>query len=155
EPVDNLVLKGKTEPVPAWRLLAVVKGAPAFARRFEGPLVGRDDELATLCRSFARASAGHTRYLFTIPRLAGGGQSRLLDELLAEIGAGTTVLRGQCLPYGDGITFWPLSDVVRTAAAIDRTVPPDVAREKIAKLLDGDPESERVVDRLAAAMGLD
>ena len=59
------------------------------------------------------------------------------------------------MPYGDGITFWPLSGIVRTAAAIDRTVPPDVARARIAALLEGDPEAERVVERLAAAMGLD
>jgi class 3 adenylate cyclase/tetratricopeptide (TPR) repeat protein len=155
EPVEDLVLKGKSEPVSAWRLLAVVKGAPAFARRFEGPLVGRDDELAALRRAFRRAAADQTGYLFTVLGVAGVGKSRLLHELLAEVGASATVLRGHCLPYGDGITFWPLSDIVRTAAAIDRTVPPDVAREQIAKLLEGDPESERVVERLAGAMGLD
>jgi class 3 adenylate cyclase len=155
EPVDDLALKGKSEPVPAWRLLAVVRGAPAIARRFDAPLVGREDELATLRRAFQRASVDRTGHLLTILGVAGVGKSRLLHELLAEIGSGSTVLRGQCLPYGDGITFWPLSDIVRTAAAIDRTVPPDVAREHIARLLEGDPESERVVERLAAAMGLE
>jgi len=155
EPVENLELKGKAEPISVWRLLAVVKGAPAFTRRFDAPLVDRQHELATLRRAFERAAADRTGHLLTILGVAGVGKSRLLHELIAEVGEDTTVLRGQCLPYGDGITFWPLSGIVRTAAAIDRTVSPEVARARIAELLQGDPESERVVERLAAAMGLE
>jgi class 3 adenylate cyclase/tetratricopeptide (TPR) repeat protein len=155
EPVEDLALKGKVEPISAWRLVAVLQGAPAFIRRFDAPLVDREHELATLRRAFERAAADRTGHLFTILGVAGVGKSRLLHELVADVGEGTTVLRGQCLPYGDGITFWPLSGIVRTAAAIDRTVSPDVARARIAELLEGDPESERVVERLAAAMGLE
>ena len=155
EPVDDLALKGKAEPISAWRLVAVLHGAPAFIRRFDAPLVDREHELATLRRAFDRAAADRTGHLFTILGVAGVGKSRLLHELVAQVGEGTTVLRGQCLPYGDGITFWPLSGIVRTAAAIDRTVSPDVARARIAELLEGDPEAERVVERLAAAMGLE
>ena len=155
EPVEDLALKGKAEPISAWRLVAVLQGAPAFIRRFDAPLVDREHELATLRRAFDRASADSTGHLFTILGVAGVGKSRLLHELVAQVGEGTTVLRGQCLPYGDGITFWPLSGIVRTAAAIDRTVSPDVARARIAELLEGDPEAERVVERLAAAMGLE
>jgi class 3 adenylate cyclase/tetratricopeptide (TPR) repeat protein len=155
EPVEDLALKGKTEPISAWRLVAVLQGAPAFIRRFDAPLVDREHELATLRRAFERAAADRTGHLFTVLGVAGVGKSRLLHELVTEVGEGTTVLRGQCLPYGDGITFWPLSGIVRTAAAIDRTVSPDVARARIAQLLEGDSESERVVERLAAAMGLE
>ena len=66
EPVEDLVLKGKAEPVSAWRLLAVVKGAPAYDRRFDAALVGREHELATLRRAFDRAAAEGTGHLFTI-----------------------------------------------------------------------------------------
>jgi len=154
EPVDELPLKGKTQPVSAWRLLGVLAGAPAFVRRLDSELVGRTLELEVLRKAFARASADGTGHLFTILGTAGVGKSRLVQELLDNLGSTATVLRGQCLPYGDGITFWPLGDVVRMAAGIDRTVAPDVARGRIAELLAEDPEAERIVDHVAAAIGL-
>src|SRR5207247_1478111 len=65
-----------------------------------------------------------------------------------------TVLRGRCLPYGDGITFWPLGEVVRQAAGIHQHEAPEVAREKVAALVGAEDGAGPVVDRVAAAIGL-
>jgi class 3 adenylate cyclase/tetratricopeptide (TPR) repeat protein len=155
EPVEGLELKGKAKPASAWRLLGVVAGAAGFERRLDSELVGRALELEVLRHAFARARADGTGQVLTILGAAGVGKSRLVQELLDGLGADATVLRGRCLPYGDGITFWPLGDVVRAAAGIDRGVRPEIARAKIGDLLADDPEAERVVERLAAVLGLD
>ena len=87
----------------------------------------------------------------TIVAQAGVGKSRLIEEFFDQIAAGATTLRGRCLPYGRGITFWPLVEIVREAASIVDDDAPDVARGKIAAL-NGDPA---VLDRVSAAVGLD
>src|SRR5919202_937890 len=84
---------------------------------------------------------------------AGVGKSRLVEAFTTAVAAEATVGRGRCLPYGKGITFWPLVELVRDAAGIGEDDPPDVARAKVARLV---PEEERdaVVERVSAAVGL-
>jgi predicted ATPase/class 3 adenylate cyclase len=154
EPVDGVAAKGKTEPLVAWRLLGVIAGAPAFARRLDAALVGREHEVMLLQQAFERATAEGAGHLFTVLGPAGVGKSRLVNELLAEVGDRATVLRGRCLPYGEGITFWPLVDVVREAAQIDRSLSVDEARSRLAGLLADDREAETIADRIAAAVGM-
>ena len=89
--------------------------------------------------------------MVTIVAQAGVGKSRLVEEFFDQIGATATTLRGRCLPYGRGITFWPLVEIVREAAGIVDEDAPDVARGKIASL-GGDAA---VIERVAAAVGLD
>ena len=108
EPLEPLALKGKAQPVQAWRLLGVVAGAPAVARRLDAPMVGRDEELARLRTAFEEAVRDHACRLVTVFGPAGIGKSRLANELLAEVRDEATVLVGRCLPYGEGITYWPL-----------------------------------------------
>jgi class 3 adenylate cyclase/tetratricopeptide (TPR) repeat protein len=154
EPADDVPAKGKPEPLVAWRLLAVITGAPPFARRLETPLVGRERELALLRQAFEQAASGASGYLFTVLGTAGVGKSRLVRELVGEAGDRSTVLVGRCLPYGDGITFWPLVDVVRRAAAIGNDLDNASARARVADLVAAEPEAELVADRLASAVGL-
>ena len=97
EPVEPLVLKGKSEPVPAFRLLAA---RAAAERRHETVFVGRERELALLGEAWARALAERRCELVTIVGDAGLGKSRLAAEALALIEA--RVVRGRCLPYGAG-----------------------------------------------------
>jgi class 3 adenylate cyclase len=108
EPIEPLQLKGKSEPVPAFRLVAL--GAMA-GRAFEGPFVGRARELALIHDAWARALAEKRCELVTIVGDAGLGKSRLIEEALGSLEART--VRGRCLPYGDGITYWPLVEALK------------------------------------------
>jgi class 3 adenylate cyclase/tetratricopeptide (TPR) repeat protein len=113
ELVEPLTLKGKAEAVAPYRLLEVVEGAPAVARRFDTPFVGRQEELALLLGCFDRSAGEKTPLLITVLGAAGLGKTRLAAELIAEIGERAIVLEGRCLSYGEGITFWPLQQILR------------------------------------------
>ena len=108
EPLEPLVLKGKSEPLPAFRLLAA---RAASERRHETVFVGRERELALLRDAWARALTERRCELVTIVADAGLGKSRLAAEALASIEA--RVVRGRCLPYGVGITYWPVVEVLK------------------------------------------
>lgn len=147
EPVEPLMLHGKAEPVPAYRLLGVEE-AGGGARQLETPLVGRAAELLALEQAFERS--GHrVPQVAVIAGDAGSGKSRLIAEFLRRNSESALILRGRCLAYGDGITFWPLGEVVREAAAITAG---DAVSEALAKLEQlAEPDVAR---RLAAAIGL-
>jgi class 3 adenylate cyclase/tetratricopeptide (TPR) repeat protein len=108
EPLAPLNLKGKAEPVPAYRLLSV-REAPE--RRHEAQFVGRQRELALLREAWARVQAERRCELVTIVGDAGVGKSRLIVEVLVSVDA--MVVRGRCLPYGEGITYWPVVEVLK------------------------------------------
>jgi class 3 adenylate cyclase/tetratricopeptide (TPR) repeat protein len=112
EPVEPLELKGKADPVAAFRLVSVDFAADALARRLDAPLVGRDRELELLRGTYDRAVREGSSQLFTLLGSAGAGKSRLTAELIAGIGGEATVVRGRCLHYGDGVTFWPLVEIL-------------------------------------------
>ncbi len=149
EEVEPLELKGKAERVPAYRLVGV-REASERPRRLDAPMVGRARELGLLQDQLADAIATRGSRLATVVGEAGVGKSRLIDELVASLPSDVSVLRGRCLPYGEGITFWPFAEAVREAAQIAER---DTTEEALAKLaaLAGDPD---VTDRVAAAMGL-
>ncbi len=149
EPVEPLELKGKSERIPAWRLVSA-DGLDGYVRRHDAPLVGRDAELAAIDRALAEVRTQRAARLVTIVGDAGIGKSRLAYEVMARAGADARVLRGRCLPYGDGITFWPLREMVMAAADIRFDDPPDAARAKLAAAVADDA----VAERLSAAAGL-
>ena len=109
-------------------------------------MVGRSSELAQLERAFERVLAERTPILFTLLGPAGIGKSRLGTEFEALVADRATVLTGRCPPYGKGITFWPLAEVLRQAAG-------DTTTEAIAPLLGGYPDADVVAARVAAAVG--
>ncbi len=113
EPVEPLTLKGKSEPVPAFRLLTVLD---APERSHAWPFVGRGQELEALLEAWNRTLAGSRCELVTVIGDAGVGKSRLVAEALDRIDA--RVVRGRCLPYGDGITYWPVVEVVKQLRAL-------------------------------------
>jgi hypothetical protein len=117
EPVAPLSLKGKADRVNAYRLLGVIAGAPAFERRLDSPLVGRREELAQMGAAFDKAVSERRCRLVTVLGPPGLGKSRLAREFAAmEAGAAVT-LSGRCLPYGEGITYWPLMEIFQDAGA--------------------------------------
>ena len=150
--VHSLQVKGKSDSVAAWSLVDVAP-TPPEARGLESPLIGRDHEFAALEAVFQRAVESRSCELVTVMGPAGVGKSRLTREFLPRLGDRTTVVVGRCLSYGEGITFWPIVEVLRTAAEISDVHSPDEARAKIAGLLEG-PDAPLVGARLAALMGL-
>jgi class 3 adenylate cyclase/tetratricopeptide (TPR) repeat protein len=148
EPVEPLELKGKAERVSAYRLVSV-SGIEGNARRIDTPIVGRDVELAALAAAYREACESRTARLVSVIGDAGVGKSRLVHELVERIATGARVLRGRCLPYGDGITFWPLVSMVAQAADIRDADSPDDACIKLLAVV-GQPD---VTERLASATG--
>lgn len=146
--------KGKTEPIPAFRLVEVIVGAEPRARRLDAPMIGRDVELRAIVDAFDGAVADPGCRLVTVVGDAGVGKSRLALEALREIGERATVLRGRCLPYGEGITYWPVAEAVREAAGISDEHPPEEARRRIAAVLGSAERSNRIAEGVAALIGL-
>jgi class 3 adenylate cyclase/tetratricopeptide (TPR) repeat protein len=112
-PVELLELKGKAQPVPAYRLEAV-REAPE--RAHDAAFVGREAEVARLRSAWERALAEQRCELVTVVGDAGVGKSRLVAEALDGVAA--RVVRGRCLPYGDGITYYPVVEVVKQLGAL-------------------------------------
>jgi len=149
DPVEPLELKGKSEPMPAFRLIGV--RATAAVRAPAAPLVGRAEELATLRAELAAVADSGSARLVTIEAVAGAGKSRLVSEFLETVPEGTTVTRGRCLSYGQGITFWPVAEALRELAGVLDDDPHDAARAKLDALAGGD---QAAAERAAAAVGL-
>ncbi len=131
EPVEPLVLKGKSERVPAFRLLEA-RAAPE--RRHDTVFVGREPELRLLGEAWQRVQAAQSCELVTIVGDAGLGKSRLVAEALASIEA--RVVRGRCLPYGVGITYWPVVEVAKQLGVL----PSDPAAAAAIRSLLGESE---------------
>jgi class 3 adenylate cyclase len=108
EALQPLQLKGKSEPVGAYRLVSVRQAA---ARRPSSTFVGRADELDLLRGAFLRVEQERTCVMFTLLGTAGVGKSRLVEELLAGLDR-ARVVRGRCLSYGEGITYYPVIEVL-------------------------------------------
>ncbi|MEX2184657.1 MAG: adenylate/guanylate cyclase domain-containing protein [Chloroflexota bacterium] len=155
EPMEALELKGKAERVPAYRLVAIRDvSVDSIGLALDSPLVGRDtqiDQLRALLGSVVET--GGCR-IATVLGEAGVGKTHLADSFAAQVGATAVALHGRCLPYGNGITFWPLLEVVRGAAGIMEDDTPDVARAKLAAPMDGPEDADEIVDRVASVMGL-
>ena len=154
EEAGLLDLKGKSQAVEAWRLISVTAEAPGVARRLVSPIVGREAELASLHRALDRAIQGRACQVVTVMAEAGAGKSRLAAEFTTSLEDTATVVHGRCLPYGEGITFWPIAEVVRQLSGIDIQDEVREATAKIEALLIGDPEAATVTDHVAAVIGL-
>ena len=153
EAVPPLDLKGKELPVPAVRLLRVHADTAGHERHLDSPMVGRGKELDLLERALERAVTDRTSQLFTVLGSAGVGKSRLVHEFLAGAARSATILRGRCLSYGEGITFYPLSEVIHQAAEIAEDDAPAQARQKLADLVAGAADGERIAGLAAGLFG--
>ena len=157
EEIPPLTLKGKAEPVPAYRLASVREvAAPRTADA--APFVGREEEMSRLTSTLGALEGHGGAALLTVVGDAGVGKSRLVREFATSVSRAAHVVRGRCLPYGDGITFWPIAEIVRGVAEIASDDTVEVAIAKISLLVEdlGLEEKDRaaVVDRVTAAMGL-
>ena len=159
EPMAPLTLKGKAEPYAAYRLVNVAQ-RPSERAAATTPFVGRELEMSRLESALLEVTAAGSCQLLTIIGDAGVGKSRLVREFADRATAQeqSQVLRGRCLPYGDGVTFWPIAEIVRNAAGSGDE---DSREEALGKILDiargtadGTDDPAAIVDRVAAAIGL-
>ena len=159
EPMAPLTLKGKAEPYAAYRLVNVAQ-RPSERAAATTPFVGREAEMSRLETALLEVTAAGSCQLLTIIGDAGVGKSRLVREFADRATAQeqSQVLRGRCLPYGDGVTFWPIAEIVRNAAGYGDE---DSREEALGKILDiargtsdGTDDPAAIVDRVASAIGL-
>ena len=115
--------------------------------RLDSPLVGRDRPLGTLTTVFGAAATDRACHLVTVLGAAGVGKSRLVREFAEELGDEASVVTGRCLPYGEGITYWPLAEVVRDMQR--RRAEPSA--DAIAAQLAGEPKADLIVAGVSEA----
>jgi class 3 adenylate cyclase/tetratricopeptide (TPR) repeat protein len=148
EPVEPLELRGWREPVAAQRVLCVADpGTPVTG--LSAPLVGRESELELLENTYERTVRSRRAALVTIYGDPGVGKSRLAREFVAGL-EGATVLTGRCLPYGEGVTYWPLAEMVKASSGISDDDPLDDAQRKLRDYC----EDDAVADLLGLAVGV-
>jgi class 3 adenylate cyclase len=145
-----LELKGKSGTVEARRVRAITDGTEAVARRARSPLVGRKRQLRQLNQALEACTEDRTCELFTVLGTAGVGKSRLVDEFVAGL-TDVRVAFGRCLPYGEGITFWPLTEALRSLAGVQEIDHSPEAMAAVTEVLGGEPDR---LGPLASLVGL-
>jgi class 3 adenylate cyclase/tetratricopeptide (TPR) repeat protein len=148
EDAGPLELKGMGSALRAWRVVDAEDG-PARPIGPRAPLVGRETELELLENTFARAVRDRRAHLFTIFGEPGVGKSRLAREFVDGLER-ASVLSGRCLPYGEGVTYWPLAEMIKAAAGISDDDPLEEAFAKLRECC----EEEAVADVLGLAAGM-
>ena len=146
EDAGPLELKGMGAALRAWRLVAALDTAHTHVA---APLVGRATELELLQNTFARALRDRRAQLFTVYGEPGVGKSRLAREFVDSVD-GASVLTGRCLPYGEGVTYWPLAEMIKAATGISDDEPLEEAFEKLRACC----EDDAVADLIGLASGL-
>jgi DNA-binding SARP family transcriptional activator/predicted ATPase len=121
-------------------------GLRSQAVRLDAPLVGRGEEIRRLEAAYDRATRERVTMTVTVTGEAGLGKTRLVQEFAGRLGGEGLVLTGRCLPYGEGITFWPLREVVRQAGGGDDSA------ERIEELLAGEADAAAVAEQLHRAL---
>jgi predicted ATPase/class 3 adenylate cyclase len=148
---DRTVKHG--EAVDGISLLAVFAHAPGHFRHFDSPFVGRERQRAALRSVFENALSDRACHLLTVLGGAGVGKSRLVQEFVDSLGHEVTALRGRCLTYGEGITYWPLAEVVKDVARAEGQDPGEQSLAIAAQLV-GEEKAELIAERIAAALGV-
>jgi class 3 adenylate cyclase/tetratricopeptide (TPR) repeat protein len=137
EPVQA---KGKAEPIPIWEVVAEREAPEQPAAR--APFVGRSTELALLSELWAKARDEKRPHLVTVLGPPGIGKSRLLLALNDSAEKDGTAHWGRCLPYGEGITYWPVTEILKSAAGIRHDDDPAAISAKLGALLESLPSSD-------------
>jgi class 3 adenylate cyclase/tetratricopeptide (TPR) repeat protein len=160
--VEPVVAKGKAEPVATWEALeARSRFGVDVARRSAAPLIGRDSEVELLAAALERAVGERTPQLVTLVGVPGIGKSRLLAELFHAIERGERLVtwrQGRSLPYGEGVSFWALGEMVKAQAGVLETDTEAEAADKlgtaVGRLLPDETEARWVTSHLRPLAGL-
>jgi class 3 adenylate cyclase/tetratricopeptide (TPR) repeat protein len=139
--------KGKSEPVPVWEVIeARSRYGADVSHRPTTPLVGRERELGLLVNTLARVEHERSPQLVTLVGVPGIGKSRLVHELFSEVDTRPELIywrQGRCLPYGEGVAFWALGEILKAHAGILEGEAEERAAEKLQAIVDeAVPESD-------------
>jgi DNA-binding SARP family transcriptional activator len=146
EAAEPLMRGGRAAPIPAFRVASLAAGTAGVARRLDAPLVGRTEELAALVQAFDEAREADACRVVTVLGEAGVGKTRLANELAAAVRETAIVLVGRCVSYGEGATYLPIAEVVRTLV-------PGGSEAGIAALLPDEPDARHVARRVRELIG--
>jgi len=147
EPLEPLVVAGRSSTVPAWRLLGLQPGADAQRQISATPFVGRAEELDRLRSALAHATREAECHLVTLLGTPGIGKSRLVRELIAATATAATAVVGRCPPYGEGSSFSPLAEIVRQLAGSD-------PEPRLVEIMGGGEQATAIARKTLAAIGL-
>jgi predicted ATPase/class 3 adenylate cyclase len=163
KPLESLHVRGRTGPVAAWIVGSEEEmvegpghpGLPGLATR----MIGRSSEIALIRMLFERVKTERSPHLITIIGEAGVGKTRLVSEFVLALEGEGRVVGSRCPPYGEGLTLWPLAKILKSEAEILDTDPPELAFDRIEKLVTGLPEQfvpdpNRTAQALALTLGL-
>jgi class 3 adenylate cyclase len=159
EPLEAIAAKGKAQPVAAWRALAArARFGSDVIRSMTTPLVGREVDLTLVRGAFEKTVAETSVQLVTIAGEPGVGKSRLVGELGAHVDGLPQLVRwrqGRCLPYGDGITFWALGEIVKAHAGVYESDSPEEAVAKLEQTIAAGDDAAWQRARLLPLLGVD
>jgi class 3 adenylate cyclase/tetratricopeptide (TPR) repeat protein len=156
---EPVVAKGKAEPIPVWEAVQARSRLGMDVERATLPLVGRVRELSVILDAFERAKAEREPQLVTLVGVPGIGKSRLVGEFFTRLEGQPDLVwwrQGRALPYGDGVSFWALGEMVKAQAGVDENDPPDRAEAKLRAAVDAFVEEDErawVVEHLLPLVG--
>jgi class 3 adenylate cyclase/tetratricopeptide (TPR) repeat protein len=156
---EPVAAKGKAEPIPVWEAVQARSRLGMDVERATLPLVGRQRELGVIVDAFERAKSEREPQLVTLVGVPGIGKSRLVGEFFSRLEGQPDLVwwrQGRALPYGEGVSFWALAEMVKAQAGIQENDARDAAesklRESVARLVDED-EREWVLEHLLPLVG--
>src|SRR3954469_14365189 len=159
---EPVVAKGKSEPIPVWEAVQVRSRLGMDVERATLPLVGRTRELGVIVDAFERAKSEREPQLVTLVGVPGIGKSRLVGEFFSHLEGAPDLVwwrQGRALPYGDGVSFWAVAEMVKAQTGIEENDPPDVCagkvRVSVEQLVADDAERDWVIDHLLPLVGVD
>jgi class 3 adenylate cyclase len=164
EELEPLSVRGREAPVRCFVLVGETEEPRRGIPGLRAPLVGRERELALLDAVWERVVSERRPHLVTIYGDPGVGKSRLVAELAERLrpgdgSAGAQIMRGRCIPYGDGITYWPLAEILKHHAGVRDDESQAAALAKIrasaVDLLSAAPDPARAVAALAYTVGVE
>jgi len=156
--LEPAVLKGKERPVRMFHATATKARTGVDLTIPQTSYIGRADELTELTELFDATNGGTPVRMVTVIGEAGMGKSRIVAELRAHVekeARPVTWRQGRCLPYGDGITFWALGEVVKAQAGILESDSPTQAEEKLNAVVPAGPDQNWMRERLLPLIGLE
>jgi predicted ATPase/class 3 adenylate cyclase len=159
---EPVAAKGKREPVPVWEAVAArARFGVDVPHQVRTALVSRDHELGVLRDALARVRAQRAPQLVTLVGVPGIGKSRLVYELSQIVDAEPDLIswrQGRSLPYGEGVSFWALGEMVKAQAGILESDTPDQAEAKLAQMtadvMGGAADTDWVHRHLGSLAGL-
>jgi class 3 adenylate cyclase/tetratricopeptide (TPR) repeat protein len=159
EELESAALKGKADLVRVFHAQAPrARFGTDLTRTHDSPFVGREIDLAILKGVFDKTLAASSVQLVTVVGEPGLGKTRIVAELGAYIDARPDLVtwrQGRCLPYGEGITFWALGEILKAHTGILESDPPEAARTKLDRVLPEGSEREWFRQRLLPLLGIE